>query len=45
MIEPLRDPSLCLGSAVDEEGVGLWTMDRRVDSSALPRRLIGFATW
>lgn len=45
MIEPLRDSSLCLGSAVDEEGVGLWIMGRLIDGSALPRRLIGFATW
>lgn len=44
MIEPLRDPSFRLGSAVDEEGVGLWIMDGWIDGSALPWRLIGFAT-
>lgn len=49
MIEPLWDPFLCLGSAVDEERVAHWIMDRRIDGPALlqvlPRRLLGFATW
>lgn len=47
MIEPLRDPSLCLGSAVDEERVAHWIMGRWIAGPALllSRRLMGFDTW